>query len=330
MSDVNTAHGNGRKSDYKLEIDGKFDELKWFHNEGALPRDLVVGKSILDWECGNCTYAAALMRYGAGEIVAIDTYFHDSWIPEESLAEAPVYGRKMDVRTFSQQSERLEKFDLVFSNTVTEHIQDLPSAFDDIYKLLKPGGYFFTNHGNYYDPVGSHDHGFMFYKDGGVRFLGPKCWESSDKCATSTEFREKLRKNYAWIVEEDFNDRLTPENCSDCPFFKRAQPWAHLLYQSEFRTLFRKPGFTTGRLESSLNKMTSFQVRQLLIEAGFRVVKEHRSLLDNDPPPELLVEPFNFSAIELRTGAHRFLARKPEMRTELRVATHAQMSHQLT
>lgn len=299
------------KSAYWQQVDGRSAELRWFGDEGVLPNDLIAGKTILDWECGNCAYSAALIRHGAAEVVAIDTWFHESWIPSEDRAHIPVLGTKIDIANYVARGHEFKQFDLVFCNTVTEHIQDLPSAFDNIFKILKPGGYFFTNHGNYYDPVGHHDHGFLFYRNGGVEYLGPKCWEITEKCEASATFRKNMRANQPWLLDEDFENRLTPDNCGSCSLYKRSQPWAHLIYQSEFRDVFRNPGFTTGRSGSSLNKFTSFQVRQLLIESGFDVVKEHRSMVNNEPPPELLAEPFNFSAIELKTAAHRYLARKP-------------------
>ena len=72
------------------------------------------------------------------------------------------------------------------------------------------------------------------------------------------------------------------------------------------------PLFATGREGSSLNKVTAFQLRQFLQEAGLDVVMEHREILSNDPPPELLMAPLWFTEIELKTSLHRYLARKPD------------------
>jgi hypothetical protein len=120
-----------------------------------------------------------------------------------------------------------------------------------------------------------------------------------------------LKERFPYTIPGAFNVMLTPEDCSNCIYHKRAQPWAHLIYQSDFRTIFGTASITTGRAGSSLNKVTAFQMRQTLIEAGFNLVKEYRSMVSNEPPAVLLEEPFNFNAIELKTAAHRILAQKP-------------------
>jgi SAM-dependent methyltransferase len=296
---------------YRARVDSRELELGWFEDEGSLPSELYLGKTVLDWECGDCAYSAALLNHGASDVVSIDSKYDKRRIPNEVWATGLVKLTKLDIQSFVNDRQNFGKFDLIFCNTVTEHVQDLPMSFSALYNCLKSGGYLFTNHGNYYDPVGSHDHGFMFYQNGGVEFLGPRCWESAEKCNASEAFRAGIARKVKWTMSDDFDAHLTPDNCNACPYFKRSQPWAHLLYQSEFRSLYDRPEFTTGRKRSSLNKVTAFQVRQLLIEAGFDITKENRSMVTNDPPQVLLCEPFNFSTTELKTGTHRYLARKP-------------------
>lgn len=283
--------------------------LSWFAAEGVLPDSLVAGKRVLDWECGSGAFSVAMLQQGAAEAVAIDSRYNHQWTPAD--VRETVEPTRQDIRDLALDPSKQAQFDLVFSNTVTEHILDLPGALSAAFLLLKPGGHFFTNHGNYYNPTGHHDHGFLNYANGGVEFMGPRCWESDEKCDASAEFRGAVAVNYPWTMPPNFNSYLAPGDCKNCIYFKRAQPWAHLLHHEEFRTVFGNPQFTTGRAHSSLNKMTSFQVRQMLVEAGFDLVKHHRDMVCNEPPAELLVEPYNFNAIELRTGAHRFLSQKP-------------------
>ena len=58
----------------------------------------------------------------------------------------------------------------------------------------------------------------------------------------------------------------------------------------------------------TLNKVTPFQVKQYLVEAGFKVVHWQLIPVPNDPPPELAER---FGAMNLTTGAVLFAADRP-------------------
>jgi SAM-dependent methyltransferase len=56
-------------------------------------------------------------------------------------------------------------FDAVFSSDCFEHVDDVPKAFAEIYRVLKPGGIFFTIFGPVWSgPVGHHT--WVYGKDG--------------------------------------------------------------------------------------------------------------------------------------------------------------------
>ncbi|MFO1075544.1 MAG: hypothetical protein U1E17_23160, partial [Geminicoccaceae bacterium] len=93
-----------------------------------------------------------------------------------------------------------------------------------------------------------------------------------------------------------------------CFYFRRAQPWAHLLYQAEFRTYFGNETFFTGRRRSALNKVTLFQLRQFIVEAGMSIVAGDRSFVANEPPAALLGAPHFLSREDLRTCTATVLA----------------------
>jgi len=175
---------------------------------------------------------------------------------------------------------------------------------------LAPGGVLFLNHDNYYQPVGSHDHGFLYWKNNEIVFLGPRCWEKQAKCAESADFRASIATRLPWTWDARTEARLTPEDCQRCPYYRRAQPWAHLLYQSEFRDVYPQPCFTTGYPRSSLNKITPFMLRQFIIEAGFDIEGSTGIQIKNVPPDELLRPPYNLNPDDLCTTTIALRCRK--------------------
>ena len=120
--------------------------------------------------------------------------------------------------------------------------------------------------------------------EGRLRIRAPRCWESPHKCADSREFRETVASDRDWTVGKF---RLSPEHCPDCPYYDRAQLWGHLLYQDRFLEGYGGSFFQTAR-GGGLNKSTPFQLRQFLVEAGFRISAWAPALLSNQPPRELL------------------------------------------
>jgi SAM-dependent methyltransferase len=275
-------------------------ELDFFESIGMLPMSAYEGKVVLDWEAGDGAFSIAMLLKGAHRAVAID-----SWTTADTM---PAAARLLPGFSFQQGSiqdweagHRGTPFDLVFSNTVTEHIGDLTSAFDTIARLLKQGGLFFNNHDNYYSPCGSHDHGFWYYgANGGVEFQGVKCWTTSQKCQSSTNHRARLISHFPWTWSTQNETELTPDSCTKCRYYKRSQPWAHLRFVDEFRSLYNDPSFLTApRPTSSVNKITPFLLRQLLNEAGFKLAKWQRTQSTNQPDQEIL--DLGFSPLDLTT-----------------------------
>lgn len=274
------------------------------------PADLA-GKRVLDWECGAGIFALLFLERGAGECEAID-----SWLQLEDCQKAMGHipnlrFEKVGIVDYAADASRHGSFDFIFANTVTEHMLDLPKQLPLIGRLLKPGGLFITNHDNYYQPVGSHDHGFLNYGDGpAIVRQGPACWDAPDKCAASAQHRAGVKEKLWWTWTDEMEKKLTPEDCTRCPYFKRSQPWAHLTCQGEFREIFPHVAFTTGFAKSSLNKVTPFQLKQFVIEAGFDIAGWQMNKIKNEPPPHLMAAPFNFSRDDLTTCTITVVARK--------------------
>ncbi len=293
---------------YREKVSLRLRELDSFINDKLIPLESLEGGTVLDWECGDGAFSIALLLRGASRVVAIDSWLDANRLPPPVKQIGELRFRKAAIGSI--MADLTERFDLVFANTVTEHMQDIPGVFGHVFMSLLPGGCFFTNHDNYYQPVGSHDHGFLYYGPGGVVRQGPKCWEHDTKCRLSDEHRANVKRNLPWTWGDRNEATKNPLRCAQCHYFQRSQPWAHLLYQNEFSTLFAQPSFSTGKQGSSLNKLTTFQIRQFLIEAGFTIEKESRAVAGNSPPEELLYNSPSFTALELQTTMYRVLSRR--------------------
>lgn len=298
----------------RAELEEKIRTIRYHEAVGVLSPDMYVGKRVLDWESGLGGFSAAFYCLGASSVTAIDSWVEPSSVPEDFRAVKEIQFRRTSVSDYRRQFENIgRRFDLIFSNTVTEHITNLPMALDDLSELLEEEGYYFNVHDNYYSPCGSHDHGFWFYgSGGGIEFQGASCWALADKCDASAGHREELLRRMPWTWNEALDARRNPANCGQCPYFKRSQPWAHLAFVDEFSEVFSDRSFLTWREGSSLNKVTTFQVRQLLDEAGFEVMQFYRNRCTNSPTPELLDA--GFSELELTTTTTAWQCRKKHIR----------------
>lgn len=289
------------------------DDVGWFAHYEALNSNLMLwinkkylsldeiqGARILDFGGSWGQLAVNFINNGARDVTVIDTSF-----PVEFYKQKLKYYSNLhyDVSTIEEFSSKENvSFDLIVAHTVTEHLQSMASCLSSIYKLLRPGGLFFVVHDNYYHPSGAHDNMLLQCNSKGVYgYNGPKCWETSDKCISSNEFRRSVKINMPWAWDESAEKMLTPENCENCLFYKRSQPWAHLLYQYEFNDVFTQKSFTSGQADSMLNKITPFQLRQYIIEAGFDLELWQRTFVNNIPPRVLLYEPFCLNETDLKT-----------------------------
>jgi 2-polyprenyl-6-hydroxyphenyl methylase/3-demethylubiquinone-9 3-methyltransferase len=293
-----------RDSEFAGTYQAYRSQLQNWAANGVLPTSHITGKRILDWECGRGVFTALLLEQGAAAVTAIDSWLVDSAYIQKNLNGLPGASfERISLEQFAVDEQHHGAYDLIFANTVTEHMLNLPPLLAICYQLLAVDGELVINHGNYYEPVGSHDHGFLFYGENNeIVFQGPRCWESTTKCAASADFRRSIRERLSWTWGDWNESQLTPDNCIYCPYYRRAQPWAHLLYQQEFRQVFPQQCFTTGYPGSGLNKITPFQLRQFLIEAGFNIELWVPIYINNHPPQELLRPPFNFSIEDLCTA----------------------------
>ena len=283
---------------------------RWSEQDVLQPKH-IQGKRVLDWECGTGIFTALFLEQGAVTIKAIDSWLDTDYVQSTVGTLPNVQFEQISLQQFATDQTQHGCFDVIFANTVTEHMLDLPRLLPLCYTLLDTNGILILNHDNYYQPVGSHDHGFLNYGDRGeIEFQGPRCWEHVEKCTVSADFRQSIGTRFPWTWNDWTESQLTPENCRVCPYYRRAQPWSHLLYQREFRQVFPQTCFTTGYSNSSLNKVTPFQLQQFLVEAGFDIERWVPNKVFNQPPQQLLEPPFNFSAEDLCTATIAIRCRK--------------------
>jgi len=275
----------------------KFEDRKYFN------RSDYFGKSVLDFGGSGGQMAVALLSLGAKNATIVDPEISDE-VAKKLAAIPGLLIVKGYVETAVKQIEG--HFDFIVAHSVTEHIQNLPEALDSLLLLLRSGGKFFIAHDNYYHASGHHDNMILQVgPDGKYGYQGPKCWEQG-LCSISFDFRRNTSElpsetwfPYIWSEEDEAT--LSDGNCSNCNFRKRTTPWAHLLHQDSFNEIYRVPAFSTGRPNSTLNKVTPFQLKQFLIEAGFRILLWERSFINNEVPEQLLESLEFFSETDLKT-----------------------------
>ncbi len=292
-------------------VKSRIGQIEEFIARGYFGPEDYRGKTVLDWEAGDCAFSVAFLALGAAEVFAIDSWTEQRNLPHGIHALNGFVFSQCSVGDWSKTRESSSEKDIefIFSNTVTEHIDDLPRSFDALHRMLSKDGVYFNNHDNYFSPCGSHDHGFWYYgRDGYIECKSVECWKSEERCASSREHRRSLREGFPWTWPETSDLELTPDNCLNCRYFKRSQPWAHLQFVKEFPWLFNDPSFLSRRPGSSLNKVTPFQLVQLLSEAGFVVSLIDRSLVNNEPIPAALK--YGISRLDLMTANVRTLCRR--------------------
>jgi len=324
------------------------DAIAHWRNQGLWHDEMILGKSVLDWECGRGAFAVIFLELGAESVVGIDKWL-DVDYATHILSRLPrATFHQMSIRDFAQTAGKDDLYDLIFANTVTEHLIDLSQQLVMCYDLLKSTGRLLINHDNYYGPLGSHDYGFLvsfqmggtlakvwqqlpgqkrlcpprialatglfatfarvaerlrflFYGEGNrIEFKGPQCWSDPRKCEASEQFRQSIIQRFPWTWDKQIESLMDPNDCDECPYYKRSRPWAHLIYQDDFRRTFPQVGFTTGYEKSSLNKVTTFQLRQYIIEAGFDIESWVPGMVTNEPPDSLTKPPYNFNLDELK------------------------------
>ena len=132
-----------------------FDELLGFHEEckRLVEKKYIKNKTVLDIGCGFGWCVWYLLNGGATRVKGID-------ISNELVAIArtiPDKRAEITVGSAIDLPYKKNTFDTVVSWETLEHIpkNTEPKMFRDVYKVLKPGGYFFfsTQHNNFFSTI---------------------------------------------------------------------------------------------------------------------------------------------------------------------------------
>lgn len=282
-----------------------YETISAYLGRGMLGADSFHGKTVVDLECGLGAGPQIFSYLGAAKAYGIDYYLGEA-TPSAYPPSSNVEYLKID---FVSQSPFKESVDFIFLSNASEHIKSVSEHMEKCFESLRPGGILFIAHDNYYQPVGHHDHQFLFLNSAGdaVESVARKCWDTSEKCAFSADHRNYLGTLGPQIWSTELDERLSPSNCVECVYFKRSQLWAHLKYQDQFNELYPFPMFRTVDA-GYLNKVTIRQIRQFAIEAGFCIDYEERYWLANEPEASLLQD---YTRADLTTFQYFLRLRKP-------------------
>jgi 2-polyprenyl-6-hydroxyphenyl methylase/3-demethylubiquinone-9 3-methyltransferase len=252
---------------------------------GFVERDLMPspdGLLIWDVGCGFGEFSRALRAMGAS-VIGSDLVLQVGEVadPEIIFIEGDISGVRSAI------GDRLLDIDLVFMHLMTEHVHPFRDFVSSIFQCLRPGAQVLIHHDNYYQPVGHHDHGLLFLDGASWRIVpqGVQCWESLDRCAASEHHRKALGERFPWLWSDDSEGTRDPLDCSSCNYYRRSQPWAHLLYGRELHRTFPELWFRTN-----LNRLSPDQVLWDVQDAGFEVARAERTWVQNEAPESLVLE----------------------------------------
>lgn len=122
------------------------------------------GLSTLEMGTGQGLHPFANVERGAAKAVGLDlSYAPKSWLQRaeaiNTFAEkTPDIRNRVSLQNMNANHTDFadHTFDLVHSTSVLEHVQDIQQNFQEMFRLLKPGGWAIHSVGPYFGPIGGH------------------------------------------------------------------------------------------------------------------------------------------------------------------------------
>lgn len=244
----------------------------------------IKGKKILDVGCGDGALAYVLAAQGAAEVHGVDIDFsylqvnpRHRDILKDSISHLPCMTSKdfenleKNVKIYSLdiQSPTIdERFDIIVSNSVLEHIVDLRAALTAMHELLKPGGVMVHRFNPFFSETGGHEYCILDFPWGHVRL-------------SREEIAEYLGTYRAWekdraleLLYHSFNDpKLSLSEIDD--FISTLG--LEITYASERRTFSWKPDSEPSRILAQCRRhYPTITWRDLVSDTVVRVLYRNR------------------------------------------------------
>ena len=164
--------------------------------------------AVLETGCGIGYAVMAMARLGVGDAVGIDSGAVDSRHAHEKAAISERLGMSAGalegrVRILAGDITAMplddDAFDAIYSASVLEHIFDLPAAFMEMARVLRPGGFMFHNFDPFFSPQGGHALCTLDFPWGHARL------NRDEFCRYVDEFRPHEAPYAADFYEHGFN-----------------------------------------------------------------------------------------------------------------------------
>mgnify|MGYP000928876420 FL=1 len=123
----------------------------------ASPEEIMKGKTVLDIGSGAGGKTLYYATLGVKKIYGVDVVPH---YEEEARAMATEKNLADRAEFLTADATQLpfadDFFDVIIANDVMEHVAEPEAVLREAFRVLKPGGRFFTNFPPYYHPYGAH------------------------------------------------------------------------------------------------------------------------------------------------------------------------------
>lgn len=123
----------------------------------ASPEEIMKGKTVLDIGSGAGGKTLYYATLGVKKIYGVDVVPH---YEEEARAMATEKNLADRAEFLTADATHLpfadDFFDVIIANDVMEHVAEPEAVLREAFRVLKPGGRFFTNFPPYYHPYGAH------------------------------------------------------------------------------------------------------------------------------------------------------------------------------